>query len=136
MLQLWRVNRCLRYNTNRVAMWRVIWASTLLVLGAIAILTAWTIHGEFGWIRVIIDDVSGESVGLCDGESVYQYSLPVYALHFIPIILSGVMAYKTLGLDNLYSESKWVLALLLVQFQVSGEYQFSPCSFHVQVRLY
>ena len=32
--------------------------------------------------------------------------------------LAGAFAYKTLGVDDLYSESKWVLIFILVQFQV------------------
>ena len=44
--------------------------------------------------------------------------VPIYVLHFIPTILTGIMAWKTSGVDDLYSESKWVLAFMLVQFQV------------------
>jgi hypothetical protein len=43
----------------------------------------------------------------------------IYVLLFIPTILTGIMAWKTSGVDDLYSESKWVLAFILVQFQVS-----------------
>jgi hypothetical protein len=60
---------------------------------------------------------------ICQGRCVPEASAaivaPIYILHFIPAILTGILAWKTSGVDDLYSESKWVLAFILVQFQVS-----------------
>jgi len=117
-IKLWRANRCLRYKTNNIAIWKVAWPVALIAFGVISTLMAWTIYGDYGWERFIVDEVTGESVGLCYGESMYYFMGTVIAIHMVPVALAGIMAWKTLGLDEEYAESKWVLALILVQMQV------------------
>ena len=108
----------MRYNTNNVAMWQVLWPCTLLLLFVLICLIVWTVEGDYGWERQITDPISGESVGRCNGANSDSYFAPIYALSFVPIVLACVMAWKTIGLDDLYSDSKWVLAFILVQIQV------------------
>jgi len=117
--KLWRVYRCMRMKSNNIDVWRVMWPSVFLLLCSLSILIAWTVSGGYGWERVDIDAISGESIGRCNGPNeTLAYILPIYVLHFVPVILAGVMAWKTCGIDDLYSESKWVLAFILVQMQV------------------
>lgn len=61
--------------------------------------------------------MTGESIGSCTGNVAPCLYLTGFFL-FVPVALAGAFAYKTLGVDDLYSESKWVLIFILVQFQV------------------
>ena len=115
--QLWRVNQCLRCKTNKIGLWRVLWPFAFFIAAVVAILTAWTATAEYGYERKVIDQVTGESIGQCAGVD-DVYLAPIYILQFIPIICTGIIAYMTLGVDDLYSEAKWVLTFILVQMQV------------------
>ncbi|CAB9514823.1 Gamma-aminobutyric acid (GABA) B receptor [Seminavis robusta] len=114
--KLWRTNRCLREKTNNIALWRVMWPFALFLLAAVAIMTAMTIHSDYGWVRFVVDEESGESVGYCSGETLY-FLVPLHTVHMIPICLSAFMALKTKEFGDTHTESKWVLTLLAVQCQ-------------------
>jgi hypothetical protein len=116
--KLLRVNRCMRYKTSQIEIWRTIWPCTLLILLVVVILAAWTATGDYRWERSEIDDITGETIGRCNGGVTYVYMFFIYLLHFVPAVLAGIMAYKTTGVDDLYSEAKWVLTFILVQVQV------------------
>lgn len=116
--KLWRVNRCMRYKTAQVAVWRVLWPSALLFTLVVVLLSLWTALGSFVWVRKVIDETTGESIGRCEGDHADLWIAPIYILHFVPTVLAGIMAYKTSGMDDLYSEAKWVLTFILVQVQV------------------
>ena len=106
----------------------MIWPGALLLAVVIGLLTAFTISGTHYWERHITDEISGASIGRCAGEDSIVYLFPIYLLHFVPMILAGIMAFKTSGVDGLYSESKWVLAFILVQVQVRKAYFVSHSS--------
>ena len=100
------------------------WPVTLVIFVSVISFTVWQIKSGYGWVRKEVDEVTGESVGLClgdDGVNSDVYLLPNYAMQFVTILAASIMAWKTLGFDDDYSESKWVLALILVQIQVSIE---------------
>ena len=84
----------------------------------VSLLIVWTSVSEFGWVRQEIDSVTGESIGLCTGGNSDIYFAPIYFFEFLTIVLALIMAWKTVGIDDLYSDSKWVLAFILVQIQV------------------
>jgi hypothetical protein len=86
-------------------------------------MTALTINGDLGWTRTEIDEVTGASAGMCDRQGT-QYEIANWVLFFIPVALSAIMAWKTLDIDYSYSESKWVLALILVHLNVSRAYWY------------
>ena len=117
--KLWIVNRCLRYKTRDLARWRIIWPVALVIFTTTLFLMIWQIQGDFGWVRQEVDDVTGASAGFClESHSSEAYLLPIYALQIATVLAAGIMAWKTIGMDDLYSDSKWVLGLILVQFQV------------------
>ena len=99
--------------------WRALWPGSLLLLAVVIILIAMTVYGDYGWVRKEVDEISGASVGLCTGDTMYYFLVSIHSLHMVPVFLSGFMAWKTKDLDESFSESKWVLALILVQSQVS-----------------
>lgn len=117
--QHWRVNRLMRGKSTRISTWLLLWPSILLISTTLSILMFWTLGKEFGWERKEIDTITGESIGQCNGDIV-PWLYVIMLLLAVPVILSGVMAYKALGIDDLYSEGKWVLTFILVQLQVSA----------------
>lgn len=75
---------------------------------------------DYGWERVEIDDTAGESIDKCiSGTDLVAFWVTVGILGLIPILLTEIMAWKTIDVDAVYSESKWIFALILVHFQVS-----------------
>lgn len=79
----------------------------------------WMSVDNFGWHRTVIDETTGESIGACSGAMAY-FGVPLYALKFVPTVLTGIMAFKTKRVDDLiYSESKWILTYIIVTVQVS-----------------
>ena len=104
------------------------WPSYCFGAIMLTILSYITATGNYGWQRIIVDDTSGESVGYCatsDG-TVNWGSYVVAVLLLVPIAHAGGVAYKTFGMDELYSDSKWVLVYILLQFQVCAFKCFLP----------
>ena len=89
-----------------------------MIVITIVLLSIWTAISDFGWVRREIDVLSGESIGHCTGCYVYAFLVPVCILSIIPTLLTCVMAWKTCDVDDMYSESKWIFTLVLVQLQV------------------
>ena len=106
------------FKTTNTEVWRVIWPGALLLAVMVGLLIGFTISGSHYWERHVTDEISGESIGRCTNDGSIVFLFPLYALHFLPMILAGIMAFKTSGVDDLFSESKWVLAFILVQLQV------------------
>ena len=100
-------------------MLHVLWPAGILIAGSLIVLSVWTALGSNGWERVIIDEVTGESIGRCNiGEGNAIFVVPLVLISFVPSALTCVMAWKTSDVDDLYSESKWIFSLVLVQLQV------------------
>ena len=107
----------MQHKNNKVSFKLAAAPVILLVTVVIVIQALWTAGDAYGWERLEIDEISGESIGQCTGNVAPCLYLTGFFL-FVPVALAGAFAYKTLGVDDLYSESKWVLIFILVQFQV------------------
>ena len=97
------------------------WPVSLVIAVSISSFTVWQVKSGYGWYRKEVDEISGETIGSCQGEEGVNsdlYLLPNYAMQLATIFAAGIMAWRTIGFDDDYSESKWVLALILVQLQV------------------
>ncbi|CAB9500494.1 Gamma-aminobutyric acid (GABA) B receptor [Seminavis robusta] len=116
--KLWRVNKVLQFKRARVKVRQVVWPGLFLVLAAIVLLSVWTAVDDFGWYRQEIDEVSGETIGRCIGTYTGAFLIPVGIICTIPTLLTCIMAWKTCDVDDMYSESKWIFSLVLVQIQV------------------
>ncbi|CAB9512006.1 Gamma-aminobutyric acid (GABA) B receptor [Seminavis robusta] len=112
--KLWRAKQVFN-NKNTVSLWRLLLPGALMLLVVIAVLIAMKLHGSIRWTRLIIDDASEESVGICSGRSSYHYLVLLNCIYLIQAAKTGFMAWRT---KPSLSESKWVLAFLLVQSQV------------------
>ena len=130
--QHWRVDLLIRRKSNHIELWRVAWPSYIFGAIMLTILSYITATENYGWQRIIVDDLSGECVGYCatsDG-TVNWSSYVVAVLLLVPIAHAGGVAYKTFGMDELYSDSKWVLIYILLQFQVRVLLHFIPSVFY------
>ena len=75
---------------------------------------------DYHWERAVVDDLTGESFGYCStGEENFSlfFSL-VIVVALIPVILVLIMAWKTKDVEDSFSESWWIFALVVVQAQV------------------
>jgi hypothetical protein len=90
----------------------------MLLSVEISIMTALSVNHYVGWTRTEIDEVTGASVGMCERQPT-PFEISDWFLYFIPVVLSAIMAWKTLDIDYAYSEAKWVLALILLHLNVS-----------------
>lgn len=116
----WRVDLLIRRKSHHIEMWRMAWPSALFSGFIVANMAHCMVSTDYGWYRVVVDEVSGASVGSCDTSDGYV-PWSYYLLHvtlMLPIFHAARVAYKTLEIDELYSESKWVLVFILLQFQV------------------
>lgn len=120
--KLWRVNRVLSFSRRQIQWYQVMWPAMMVEITAMILLSAWTAFTDFGWKRSVIDETTGESMGQCDGGGNMVLLLLALALTLIPTLLTEIMAWKTIDVDAAFSESKWIFALILVQFQVSCEH--------------
>jgi len=114
-----QVNKVLQFRRARIKVRQVVWPGMFLISVATAILIALTVSGDYTWERTEIDDVSGETLGRCQGDSSLAFLLSLAIICFMSTVLTGVMAYKTSDVDDTYSESKYIFSLILVQLQVS-----------------
>lgn len=116
--KLWRVNSVLSFRRKVVKIQHVVWPSAFLIFVAIVLLTLWTVLEGFSWVRIEIDEVSGESIGKCQGVNSVAWFTPIFLLVVIPFLLTFYMAYKTNDVDSSYAESLCIYVLLLIQFQM------------------
>ena len=103
----------LQFRRARIKVRQVVWPAAFLIVAATVILAVWTATSDFGWERGEIDELSGESLGRCKGCHSAAFLLPVGIICVIPTLLTGIMAWKTSDVDDLYSESKWIFSLIL-----------------------
>jgi hypothetical protein len=95
-----------------------------MAVTTLIILAIWTAVSPIEWVREEVDDITGESFGRCRGEHVTAWFAPISVIMIIPIALTFVMAWKTKDVDQAFSETWWIFALILVQLQVR-----LPCIF-------
>jgi hypothetical protein len=89
-----------------------------MILTAFLILTLWTALGPVHWHRQEINEITGESFGQCTQTSSSAFVIPLMVVLIVPTLLTLFMAWKTKDIDEVYSESKWIFALIIVQLEV------------------
>ena len=81
------------------------------------------------WDRVEIDTDTGESIGRCNSDWFGAFIWPLAFIMFVPTVLTGFMAWKTVDVDASYSDAFWVGVLILVQLEVRSSIgPFLPAS--------
>lgn len=102
------------------------WPAMMVEITAMILLAVWTAQTNFGWKRLVLDDATGETMGQCSGDGKMVLLFLALALTLIPTVLTQIMAWKTMDVDEAFSESRWIFALILVQFQVSADCVMVP----------
>jgi len=116
---MWRVHKVLQFKRRKVEIKHVIAPILAVQVIAILLLTVWTTATDHGWERIELDETTAESIGSCTVDTAgYYILLSIAILAFFPTLLAGVMAWKTIDVDEIFSESKYTFSMILVQFQV------------------
>ena len=84
----------------------------------VGVLSAWAAVEGFEWHRVELDELTGESAGGCGGNNTAKWFTPIVLLMMIPITLTARMAWLTRDVDSMYSESHWIVILIVSQVQL------------------
>jgi len=114
--KLWRINKVLQFRKTKVKLHHVVLPLLALLVAAILILMLWTILSPLEWKRVVLDPMSGESVGKCSGNFAPAFAL--FLICVIPCIATCFTAYRAKDIEDTYAESKWIFVLVLVQIQM------------------
>ena len=118
-LKLWRVNKVLQFARARKVTVRSVMGPALIFFAVIAaILAAWAAVEGFEWNRVELDELTGESAGGCGGNNTAFWFTPIVFLMMIPITLTARMAWLTRDVDSVYSESHWIVIMIVSQVQL------------------
>jgi hypothetical protein len=110
----------LQFRRREVKVRHVAWPAALLCVAAIALLSVMTAVAPLEWDRVETDDDSGESIGQCNSDLFGTFIWTLALLMFIPMVLTGIMAWKTHDVDVMYSDAFWVGVIIIVQIEVSS----------------
>lgn len=116
--KLWRVNKVLQFSRRRIMIRQVAWPMALLFVGALTVMTVWTIVDPLEWERSVTDTLSGESFGRCTSDHMGAFLTPLIIFMLIPSVLTGVMAWKTKDVDESFSESSWIFVLIILQLEI------------------
>lgn len=116
--KLWRLNKVLQFRRTEVKVKHVAWPAALLFVAAIVLLSVMTVVAPLEWERVLIDSDTGESIGRCTSDSFGAFIWTLAILMFIPMVLTGMMAWKTHDVDAIYSDTFWIGVLIVVQIEV------------------
>lgn len=116
--KLWRVNKVLQFSRRKIDIHHVLWPMAILCLAAILVLSLWTGLDPLTWERVVLNDATGETIGLCHSDSMAAYLTPLVIVMVIPALLTLIMAWKTRDVDDAYSESSWIFSMIIVQLEV------------------
>jgi hypothetical protein len=95
--KLWRVNKVLQFSRRKISASHVAWPSAILMIISLALLTAWTAHDALQWVRVELDEVTGESIGQCDCDTMVYYIIALAVVMMIPSLLTCLMAWYVLS---------------------------------------
>jgi len=96
--------------------------AALCVLSAIILLANTSLrNGGIIWMRKVVEESTGESIGMCyhgkDGTMIVIQFVGLL-LVFVPVVLTGYMAWRTRDVDSLYSESYYIFWLITGQFEI------------------
>jgi hypothetical protein len=116
--KLWRVNEVLQFSRRKINMKHVAWPFAMLSFLTLVILSVWTAMDSLQWIRVELNESTGESIGRCQSDHISAFLVPLVVLVLIPTVLTGFMAWKTKDIDEVYSESQWIFTMFVSQIEI------------------
>lgn len=117
--KLYRVNKVLQFTRRKVGVQQAVWPSTILLLAALILLAIWTALDPMQWRRIVLDPYTGDSIGRCESNNMTTFVSVLVVVLIIPMFLTGWMAWKTKDVDDAYTESSWIFALIALQLEIT-----------------
>ena len=93
------------------------WPAAVLMLAALTILTVWQIVDPLRWVRIELDETTGESIGQCDSQTLRYFVIALAAVMIVPSLLTCLMAWKTRDVDERFAEPE-IFTVIVIQLQV------------------
>ena len=87
-------------------------------IATFVVMSVWTATDDVQWKRVEINSYNGDSIGKCYSDHMGIFILAIALVALVPLVLTGVMAWKTRDVDEAYSESSWIFALIVLQLEL------------------
>lgn len=106
----------------KVKTWKIVIPMFIMFLASMVVLFVWSIVESYGWHRQVINEWTGETYGQCgslDDTESWMWFVAVVLTAGFPVVMALVMAWKTKDVEDSFSESWWIFALVYVQLQVS-----------------
>jgi hypothetical protein len=116
--KLWRINKVLQFSRRKIDIKQVAWPFAALAFLTLVILSLWTALDSLSWTREELNEMTGESIGVCRSDEMAVFLGPIVVLMLIPTILTACMAWKTKDIDDAYSESRWIFMMIVLQIEV------------------
>jgi gamma-aminobutyric acid type B receptor len=116
-MKLWRVNMVLSSTRRSVTVPRVMWPMAIMLTLLTIQLILWTVIDPLQYVRTEIDAETGESIGQCESEHMMGWVLPMIVQLIVPSILTCYMAFRTIDVDESFSEAKWIFIMIVVQLE-------------------
>jgi hypothetical protein len=116
------VNKVLQFARVKVQTWKIVVPMFVMFISSMVVLAIWTAVETYGWVRLTIDELSGETLGRCgtlDENDGWLWFVAVLLTSGFPVVMALVMAWKTKDVEDSFSESWWIFSLVFVQLQVS-----------------
>jgi hypothetical protein len=116
------VNKVLQFARVKVQTWKIVVPMFVMFISSMVVLAIWTAVETYGWVRLTVDELSGETYGRCgalDDSDSWLWFVAVMLTSGFPVVMALVMAWKTKDVEDSFSESWWIFSLVFVQLQVS-----------------
>jgi 7 transmembrane sweet-taste receptor of 3 GCPR len=116
-MKLWRVNMVLSSSRRTVTIRRVLWPTSIMLALLALQLLLWTVLDPLRFVRTEIDAETGESVGECVSDHLVAWVSSIVVQLIIPSALTCYMAYRTIDVDESFSEARWIFLMIAVQLE-------------------
>lgn len=119
-VKLWRVHQTLQFSRRRIKLSHIALPSVVLVASALVILIIQVSIAPLEWVREVVDDLTGDSQGNCESstENIAFWVVPLACVVIAMMFLLGFAAYKTRDVDSAYSESSWIVVMMVTHIEV------------------
>ena len=119
-VKLWRVHQTLQFSRRRINLSHIAVPSLVLVASALVILIIQVSIAPLEWVREVVDDLTGDSQGQCESstDKFAFWVVPLACVVIAMMFLLGFAAYKTRDVDSAYSESSWIVVMMVTHIEV------------------
>ena len=116
--KLYRVNKVVQFTRQRPGTHFASWPAIMFLLAGVTLLAVWNALDPMYWQRVVLNEYSGDSMGRCNSDNIGAYFSLLVILMVATMILTGAVAWTTRNVDEIYSESWWIVLLIVLQLEI------------------